>query len=157
MSMWLTKRTNNVPLNRMQQLMDRMMDDFWNPGLSLNEWGDEPLKNFQPKINVKEHKNGLDINAELPGLDEKDVELEISRDSVLLRGEKRTESKKDNEEKGRHYYECSYGQFQRRLPLPYEINMETASAQFKNGVLNIHLERAKEDTMNSRKIQIKTH
>jgi HSP20 family protein len=70
-------------------------------------------------------------------MDEKDVEVSVSRDMLTISGEK----KEKKEEEDKHYYhvECSYGSFRRSIPLPGEVNPDDVEARFKNGVLNVTL------------------
>lgn len=152
MNFWLAKRPEQSPWSRMQQ----MMDEFWNTHPVNQAWGAEPLKNFEPKIDLKQKKNKVQVTAELPGLDEDDIEVEVDRDALLLHGEKKFEKNEDDDQ-GRHYYECSYGHFQRRIPLPYEVNLETVDAKFKNGVLKVQLEKAEPEKLSTRKIPIQSH
>jgi len=93
------------------------------------------LNSNWPKVEVSDGENAVRITAELPGMEEKDVELLLEGDVLILRGEKRSQ----NEDAEKQFSECFYGQFERRLRLGYDINQDKVEATFKNGVLNIIL------------------
>ena len=94
------------------------------------------------------------MKAELPGLEEKDVEVLLDNETLTIKGEK----KEEKEDKGKGYYhvECSYGSFHRVIPLPAGIDQKKVQAQFKNGVLNITLPKAEEAKAKGKKIPIKS-
>lgn len=109
---------------------------------------------FMPAVNVTETNNELQVTAELPGVDEKNVEVSINRGLLTIRGEK----KQENEEKKEGFYrmERSYGTFHRSIPLPQEVDTDKATATFKNGVLMVALPRLPELQSGAKKIAIKT-
>lgn len=88
-----------------------------------------------PKVEVSDGEKAVHVTAELPGMEEKDVELLLEDDVLTLRGEKRSE----NEDTARHFSERFYGQFERRIRLGYDIDQDGVKASFKNGVLDIVL------------------
>ena len=89
------------------------------------------------------------ITAELPGLEEKDVSLEIANGVLSISGEKKSES----EDKDRRFSERYYGRFERRIPLR-DVDEDKASASFKNGVLTVTLPKSSEARENVRRIAI---
>lgn len=92
---------------------------------------------FSPRVDVLENDEEIRVTAELPGMDEKDIELSLSRDALTLKGEK----KEGKEDVGKNYYrmERSYGSFNQIIPLPVEIDTEKVEAHFKKGVLTVKL------------------
>jgi HSP20 family protein len=90
---------------------------------------------WSPKVDVVERDGQFIIRADLPGLSKDDVKVEITDDAVTIHGE-RKESKKEERE-GRYYSECSYGSFYRTIPLPEGAEAAKATAEFRNGVLEI--------------------
>jgi HSP20 family protein len=106
-----------------------------------------------PAMDVFEKDGHLHVRAELPGMSDKDVTVEITGDSVTISGEKKDES----EVKEHNYYrsERSYGSFRRQVALPKGADTNRAEAKFKDGVLNIDvpIDSAKAGT---KKIEIKT-
>ncbi|GIV63101.1 MAG: Hsp20/alpha crystallin family protein [Chloroflexota bacterium] len=133
------RRENDQPRALMMRDFDRWFDSFFERPWSLMPWRlfDEEWETFTPSVDVKETDKKVIITAELPGLDEKDIEITVSGDSLILRGEKRQEE----EEKGEDYYrmERRYGSFQRVIPLPCEVEVDKADATFRKGVLTINL------------------
>jgi HSP20 family protein len=92
-----------------------------------------------PPISLEETADEVVVVAELPGFDEKDFSVEVMGDRLILRGTKRQVT----EERGRNYYyaERSFGDFTRVLPFPCEVNVDKASARYKNGILRVVLPR----------------
>jgi HSP20 family protein len=90
------------------------------------------------------------VTAELPGLDENDVELTVDEGALTLRGEKRSEV--DDNDRG--YSERSYGRFERRIGLPQGIDRDTVTATFQNGVLTVILPRTEAANENVRRIPV---
>jgi HSP20 family protein len=139
----------------LQREMNRIFNDFFR-GWDLDPPGGAEVRFgfFQPSIDVKQSEKEIVVRAELPGLDEKDVEVLLSDDALTLRGEKRAEK----EEKGKTYYhmERSYGSFNRVIPLPGGVDQKKVQAQFKNGVLTILLQKTEAAKTKGRKIPIKT-
>jgi HSP20 family protein len=107
-----------------------------------------------PALNVSEAKNEFTVTAELPGMTDKDVTVDYCDGVLTISGEKEHEEKK--EEEGRKYYmwERRFGSFQRALPFPGGIAENKIDAQFKDGVLTVHLPKAEEATTNRKKIPI---
>ncbi|MGX5774428.1 Hsp20/alpha crystallin family protein [Methylorubrum zatmanii] len=103
-----------------------------------------------PSVEVVETEQGLRVSAELPGLDEKDVELFIEDGILTLRGEKRSETS----DKERGYTERSYGRFERSIALPLAVEEDKAEASFKNGVLSVVLPRSAKSPERGRRIAI---
>ena len=91
-----------------------------------------------PSLEVNATDRELRVSAELPGLDEKDVEILVDKDALTIRGEKRAETQ-DTE---RHFSERYYGRFERVIPLPFAVEDGKAEASFKNGVLTVTLPRS---------------
>lgn len=93
------------------------------------------------------------IGVEVPGVEEKDLKLELSGDTLTISGEKRHEA----EEKEKNYYrmERSYGSFQRVLTLPEDADRDGVSATFKNGVLTIEIPRLAAATADVKRIEVK--
>jgi HSP20 family protein len=95
---------------------------------------------FAPRLEVLEGENEFVVTAELPGLEEKDFQIEVHGSVLTVRGEKRSETA--GEQKGRHFSERVYGEFRRAVELPVEVSSDKASASFKNGVLTVTLPKA---------------
>jgi HSP20 family protein len=107
-----------------------------------------------PKIDVAEGSDGIDVIAELPGVDEKDIEVTIADGMLTIRGEKRAEREEGGKDKNWHVVERTYGAFSRSIPLPYDPDSGKAEAKFENGVLRIHLPKPAEIARKEKKIEI---
>ncbi len=88
-----------------------------------------------PRVEVSDDDKALRITAELPGMEEKDIELLLEDDVLTLRGEKRSEQ----EDTAKQFSERFYGRFERRIRLGYDIDQDKVEASFKNGILDIVL------------------
>jgi HSP20 family protein len=129
------------PFTALQREMNRMFEEF-HRGLGLAPLGRETWGGFTPLVNVTENDKEVCVTAELPGMEEKDIEISVSRNALSIKGEKAEE----HETKERNYYrmERSFGSFEREVALPVEIDADKAEAVFKKGVLCITLPKTKE-------------
>ncbi|MDE2167069.1 MAG: Hsp20/alpha crystallin family protein [Alphaproteobacteria bacterium] len=108
-----------------------------------------------PAVDVSEDDKAYKIEAELPGLNEKDIEVSLNGDLLVLKGEKRQEK----EEKGKNTYvsERSYGSFQRAFSLPDGVDRNKIAADFSKGVLTVTLPKNAETQKQQKKVEIKAH
>lgn len=109
---------------------------------------------WRPAIDVKETETGLTVTAELPGMSEQDVELSVDDDLLTIKGEKKSESTKD--EKGWHVQERSYGAFVRSLQLPFTPKPDEVKAEFAKGVLTVTVPKPPEAAKPASRIEIKS-
>ena len=117
-------------------------------------WRDESLPGMtMPAMDVSEDDKAYKLTAELPGLSEKDVEVTLTGDVVMLKGEKKLE----HEEKGKNRYlsERSYGSFQRSFYLPDGVARDKVTAEFKDGVLTVMLPKTAEAQVPTKKVEVK--
>ncbi|MGE4564938.1 MAG: Hsp20/alpha crystallin family protein [Victivallaceae bacterium] len=110
--------------------------------------------NFVPNFEVSEADNKITVSAELPGIEQKDVDVSVVDGFLCVKGEKRSE--RSENEKGFHFTERSYGSFQRSFVLPDGLDLDKIAADFKNGVLKITLPKDQSKKENVRKIDIKS-
>ncbi|MCZ4093846.1 Hsp20/alpha crystallin family protein [Sinorhizobium psoraleae] len=103
-----------------------------------------------PNVEVTDRDKEIRVTAELPGLEEKDVDLSLAEGVLTLRGEKRAES----EDKESQFSERYYGRFERRIPLGYDIDEGQVKATFKNGVLSVTLPKTEQSQNKSKRIAI---
>jgi len=133
---------------------DRIVDDFrhgapW-PGFGLpNE-----RAHFAPIMDVFETDNAIEIDAELPGMTEKDIDISVVDNVLTVTGEKKAETEKSDT--GYYMVERSCGAFTRLLTLPYEVDASKVDAKFDKGVLKITLPKLAEVKMKTKKITIKS-
>ncbi len=146
------RESRENPFNMLQREMNRMFDRFFSD-FSLDPY-DDSIESYWPRADVCESEKEITVSAELPGLDQKDIDISISNDILTLCGEKKIEI----EEKEKNFYrmERSYGSFHREIPLPAEVESENVEAVFKNGVLTIHLPKKPAAQRKSKRISIKS-
>jgi HSP20 family protein len=133
--------------------MNKLFEDF-SRGFELEPFGKKTGAAFEPKVNVSESEREIKVSAELPGLDDKDIDVSLSENELTIKGEK----KEGKEEKKENYYhmERSYGAFSRTLPLPCKVESDKVQAQFSKGVLTITLPKSAEAIKETKKIEVKT-
>jgi HSP20 family protein len=138
------------PFLTLHREMNRMFDDVFR-GFDIAPFGIARASDTMgwPQIDVDETGKEVRVTAELPGLDEKDVSLEIANGVLSISGEKKSET----EDKDRRFSERYYGRFERRIPLK-DVDEEKASASFKNGVLTVTVPKSSEARENVRRIAI---
>jgi HSP20 family protein len=152
-------RGRNVPAQRggdagpflaLHREMNRLFDDVFR-GFDLAPFGDHLLERSMgwPNIEVSETDKDVKVAAELPGLEEKDIEVEFAHGILSIKGEKKTET----EDKDRRFSERYYGRFERRIPAE-NVDQDKVSAAFKNGVLTVTLPKLPEAKSNVKRIAI---
>jgi HSP20 family protein len=140
------------PFGSLRRDMERLFEDF------SREWGwSSPAAPgtsmaASPKLDVSETETEVKVEAELPGVDEKDVEVTLSDGRLTIKGEKKQE--KDEKKKDYHLVERSHGSFARTVGLPFEVDPEQVKASFANGVLTVTLPKPPEVKARDKKIQI---
>ena len=108
-----------------------------------------------PKIDVAEGKDAIEVTAELPGVEEKDIDVTLSNGVLTIRGEKKTERDEADKDKNWHVVERSYGSFSRTISLPYDPDSAKVEAKFDKGVLRIRLPKPAEIAKKEKKIEIR--
>ena len=150
------RREGGDPFDALRRQMDRLFDEF-SDGFGLTPFGrgalEESWGGYTPRVDLTEDEKAYTVTAELPGMDEKDVEVTLSDNALTLRGEKKHES----EEKGKNFYrmERSYGSFQRVVPIPAEVDDKKIEATFKKGVLTVNLPKTEAARKEEKKITVK--
>src|SRR5690606_24531325 len=128
----------------------RLFDEtFRNFGVSPFRKG---LESGWPSLEVSDDEKEVRISAEVPGMDEKDIEVLLSDGVLTLKGEKRSET----EDKEKQYSERYYGRFERRIPLGCEIDEEKVEASFRNGVLTVKLPKSEQEKARVKRISVRS-
>ena len=133
----------------LQSDINRLFDAFMTPFE-----GTEIRRTLSPKLDVAEMKDKYEIKAELPGMDEKEIDLSMDDGVLTISGEKKTEAESDD--KGYWLKECSYGSFSRSVRLPENIADDKIVAKFDKGVLMIDVPKKEPTVAKTKKIAI-TH
>lgn len=142
------------PLSTLRREMDRLFDEFgtsrWPVPGAMRLMAEMPPV---PAMDLVGSDGGYEITAELPGIDVKDVELKVTGDMLILKGEKREES--ERKDRDRHVSERRYGSFQRALRLPPDADAGRIEATCANGVLKITLPKSERAREQEKKIEIR--
>jgi HSP20 family protein len=152
------------PLESLHRQVDRLFEDFgrgvWQP-FRHSIFGAERLwprtvtwGAAAPAVDVAETEKAYEITAELPGMDEKNIEVKVTDGSLTIKGEKQEEK----EEKKKDYYlhERHFGSFERSFGLPEGVDADKIEAAFKKGVLTVTLPKRPEAQKPAKKIEVKT-
>jgi len=142
------------PFSSFRREMDRLFDDFFAPAETRSfAGGGNGGVGISPSIDLDETEKVFELTAELPGLDQKDVELALRDNAIVLSGEKRQERQEG--EGGRRWSERSFGRFERVIPLPEEVDADKVAATFRNGVLKVTLPKNPKAQDKTRRIEIR--
>ena len=160
---WRKKKAEVAPEGNLEdswtelhRRMDRLFDEFFEgfgAGLSWPALARrEERFALSPSVDVSETDDEVRVTADLPGIDEKDLQVTLEDGLLTIRGEKQHES----EEKKRNYHlvERSYGTFHRAIPLPAGIDPDQVKASFKKGVLTVSVRKTPESKARQRRIEI---
>jgi HSP20 family protein len=150
----LLKATDN-PLVRFHGDLDKLFENFFQgfPLLPSQRKGGGSWDGLiLPQVDIGESKKNYTITVEVPGVDEKDIDLTLADGTLTIRGEKRYEQ--EDSDKQYHRVERSYGSFQRMLSLPTDADENRVGAKFKNGVLTITVDKNPQLTPSGKKIAI---
>ena len=151
------------PLESLRREMESLFDDFgrgsWRFPWRSSIFDLEPLRpreltwSTTPAVDIVEKDTVYEITAELPGMDESNIEVKVSNGALTIRGEK----KEEKEEKKKDYYisERRYGSFERRFQVPQGVDVSKINASFKKGVLTVILPKTPEAQAQEKKIAVK--
>lgn len=151
------------PLENLRRQVDRLFEDVdrgWRLPFSRSSFEIEPFWRRElsfagmPAVDIVEKEDAFEITAELPGMDENNIEVKLSNGSLTIKGEKKDE----REEKKKDYYlsERHYGSFQRTFGVPDGVDAEKIEAHFAKGILTLRLPKRPEARKPEKTISIKT-
>mgnify|MGYP000831235429 CR=1 FL=1 len=142
-----TTENRQAPMARRNQ--GHTFGSLWN--MFDAPYGD--LQNMEPKIEVSENKNNVMVTAELPGVNENDIDLEISTNGYLtISGEKRHEN--TDTANGGYFSEIFYGHVSRTIPLPWDLDYAKAAAEYDNGILTVSIPKTNLEQNSRKKISV---
>lgn len=150
---WVRNREDHEnPLVALRKEVDDLFDDF---GDGFFKFGNE----FNIRSNVSETDKDFCVTAELPGLTDEDVDVSVTGDRLIIKGEKKSEKEERSDEEGREFHrvERSSGSFQRMMTLPFTIDPDKVEAVVKNGVLTITIPKPPEAIAKTKRIKVKAH
>ena len=146
--------------------MDNLFEDFF-PGTGVGPrrrrrrmgwWrhgGEHAGAVSIPNIDVVDKQDEIKLSAELPGMDEQDIEVQVTDGVLTLSGEKKEETEEGDKDGDYYMSERSFGSFRRTVRLPDGIDQDKIDAHFKNGVLTVHLPKTPEAQVPTRRIEVK--
>jgi len=137
-------------IEKVRSEMDRLWDTFLFGRPQRR--GFEEIAEWLPAVDVTETKSEIVVNAEIPGMEAKDIDISLNEGTLTIRGEKKQE--KEEKEEAYHLIERRYGTFTRSIPLPKEVDGNRARAFYKNGVLKVRLPKSGEAEKKEVKIKV---
>ena len=135
----------------LQSRLDNLFDEFsrdWNGNMPMSRMD----RQMFPALDLKESDEFFEIKAELPDMNEKDINVNVQGNYLIISGEKKYEEERD--EKGYHLRERSFGQFHRQIPLGFNADVNTITANYQKGVLAIHVPKPAELHHEAKKVKI---
>lgn len=144
-----TSRSRSLPRDKAPENMLDLLEEMWTSPFRVLE---DLSKGFVPSVEVSEQNNEIIVRAEIPGMDPQDIEVSVENNNLVLSGEKKREQK--SEQENHVHMECSYGAFNRVIPLRADVDKDKVTAGYKNGVLTVILPKLPDSR--SKKIPIES-
>ncbi|MGZ2488219.1 HSP20 family protein [Rhizobium pisi] len=146
----LLRDDDRDPFLSLHREVNRLFDDAFR-GFGLPSFGKaSAVGGGWPSVEISDTEKEIKVTAEVPGLEEKDIEVLLNDGVLTLKGEKRSES----EDKDRQFSERYYGRFERRIPLGVEVKEDQVDATFRNGVLTVTLPKTEKAQSQVKRIPI---
>ena len=150
------------PFEILRREVDRLLEDFTmssfrlpfrRPAFDIEPFWEPESWIAAPAIDLVEHDNAFELTAELPGLDEKNIDVKVANGILTIKGERQ----EDKEEKNKNFHmrERRFGAFERALRVPETVDTEKIEASFKNGMLTVMLPKTAEAQKSVKKIEVK--
>jgi len=136
----------------LQQQIDQLFDDF-SRGFPWPDFSPMGEPAMLPAMELTHSDKSVSLSVELPGVEEKDIDISVAGDTLTVSGEKKSETERKNGD--RHVTERSYGSFSRSVGLPFDIDPDLVEARFDNGVLKLEIGKPAHARETTRKIAIK--
>jgi HSP20 family protein len=148
-----TRHQDTSPVRALQLDINRAFDDFWRAFQLpiLGAWDEDPDKAV-PSVDVRDTGKAVEVVAELPGMQEADIDVSVAEGALTIRGEKKSE--REEKDKGYLLRERSFGRIERVVPLPDGLDVNAASAAFKNGVLTVTIPKTQEAQAGAKRIAV---
>jgi HSP20 family protein len=137
-----------VPRNRGMLPIRSALDDFFD----LEGWKPHMVRGGYPRVNVHETDQEVIVTADIPGIDPKDIHIDVNDDMFTISG--KIEDEKEEKDKKCLYQERFYGEFSRSFSLPTRVESDKVAAKFKNGTLSVHMPKASRSATKKVKIDV---
>ncbi len=139
----MTRITRYDPFMKLQKELDRLFRfPFDLPNILEGEGEELGISEWYPRMDVVEKDKEILIKMDLPGMEEKDINISVEGNILTISGERKMEKKEENE--NYHRVERLYGEFSRSLTLPNSVDVNKINAKYKNGVLEVVLPKKEE-------------
>jgi HSP20 family protein len=135
-------------IDTLQRQMNRLFDTL----IPTTNGNETPGLTLSPAAELEETDDAIHLRLEVPGLEPKDINVEATRESILISGERKTETR--TEKNGVTRSEFRYGKFQRVIPLPSQIKNDKVQAEYKNGILHLTLPKAESERHRAVKVNL---
>lgn len=148
----LSTHNNNQNLSSYNQQgeLRNLIHHFWN---MLDFANHSETNSLEPKIEVAENKNNVTVTAEIPGVPQENIDVEISSDGYLtISGEKTHQVEQSGE--GSYFSEITYGTVRRSVPLPWDLDFKNAKAEYEDGVLQIMIPKSPSEQTKRKKVSV---
>ena len=137
-------------MTALQRDMNRMFD-------SLSPMRDEDMMqmqqmSFSPAAEMEETENAINLKVEIPGMESKDLDVQVTKEAVMISGERKSESK--SEQNGMTRSEFRYGRFSRTIPLPTRVDNTNVKGDYKDGILKLEIPKAEDEKNKVTKVNI---
>lgn len=126
-------------LPELRRDFDDLLDRLWR-GFGMEPYGLAGEGELVPRFDISEGDDEIEVTVELPGIEEKDVEVSVGQRELTVKGTKRQENRKSD--RSYHRVERLYGQFARRVELPAAVDRDHTKARFRNGLLTVTMPKA---------------
>lgn len=113
------------------------------------------LNGMAMPVDVKEYEDSYCVKIELPGIDKKDINIDINKSYVKIEAKKEIDQEEEDKKHKYHKSEFRYGNYSRTLYFPYEINTENSNAELKKGILELHLPKMQSEDKETKRLEIK--
>lgn len=139
------------PFALLKRDFNQLLDDL-SPGREMSAFFNDQIDFIRPDMDVSETENEVIVHLDLPGIDEKNVSVELNNNVLSIRGEKKLDRKQEGQDF--HIIERQSGSFTRSIQLPFEIDQDCVSANFSRGVLTITMPKSEKAQKSVRHIEI---
>ena len=145
-------RSTGDMFSSLQREIDRVFTDF---GRNIPSLGDFGKSASGMKVNVAETDDAIEVTAEIPGVDAKDIDVQLKDGVLTIKGEKKEEKEEKDEKKNYHLVERSYGMFERSFSVGNDLEADKVDAKFDKGVLKVTLPKLPAAKAKAQKIEVK--
>ncbi len=152
-ALWSDARNEREPFRMLQSQIDRLFSDFTSDFPMVERWSGNGGERLVVQVDVAETDKAIEVTADLPGVNEKDIDVSLAGDMLIIKAEK----KSDKEEKAKDYHlvERSYGTFERSMMLPFKADAAKIDAKFEKGVLKLTVQKPVEAQVKPQKIEVR--